>query len=1120
MKRVVRWAIENSPAMNMFMVTILFVGMLSVLGMRREVMPEFELEIILVQVPYPGATPSEVEEGICQKIEESVRSIAGIKKMSSIAAEGFGYSILELSSTVKNVDKITNEVRSRVNQISSFPELAEDYSVQQITMRYPAIRVALMGPESDNEDAEWELREVAEDLRTELLQIPPPVPDNLLSALGQGVRNAISGTRKTVISQVQIAGGRDFQIDIEVNEETLRKYNTSLADLASKLRRQNSDVPAGTLRTEGREIILRGNNKSTDGIELGMIPILTEEDGTALTINDIATVRDEFTDMPVISEVDGKPALILTIERTSNEDLLQICGVVRDFVANKNNGMAGKPLPPGYDLKIWYDTSVDVYDRMSMLGRNGIQGLILVFLVLAVFLEIKLAFWVALGIPVSILGACGVLLYTGQTINMLTLFSFLLALGIVVDDAIVIGENIYSHRQLGKPFKKAAIEGTLEVFPAVLASVSTTIFAFAPLFFVAGVMGKFIAVIPLAVVAMLVISLVESMVILPCHLGHKDVGLFRFLAWLFFPIRFLGLGIGWVNKKATGGLTWFIDQFYTPTLRWFLYHPMYCVCGGISLMIITVGMIQSGITPFEVFPKTDSNFIQATVVYPNGTPLKVTEAATEQLVESLKRTSQKLLQDDSLFKLHFRSVGHTVNQGDIGPDPTSSGTHVGGVYVELMDTAKRPFHSDQILDTWRNESGAFPGAEQVEFRVPSFGPAGRPIEFKLLAPVEKMAELELAVEKCKAMLGRYAGVKDIQDDLHPGKLEYKFTIKESARALGVTNADVAEAVRAAFYGVEAMRLQRGRHEVKLMVRYPPDRRKTLADIANIRVTSGPNRIQRPLVELADIEEQAGYAEINRVEQLRSVTIGADVVEGVGNAFEITAKFQIDDVLKLQAEYPWLGVRWEGQEEQRKESLGSLFNGFIVALLCMFVLLTLEFRSYFQPFLILAIIPFGLIGAVWGHAVMGLTVTLFSMFGLVALTGVVINDSIVLVDFINRNITKQGNNAVELLVEAGRRRFRPVLLTSMTTIAGLFPLLMETSFQAKLLIPMATSLTFGLLVGTLLILYLVPTFYILYLKTIGRSTLRLIEEGNVGEDESSSPSSESSNAPLGATGAVT
>ncbi len=1124
MKSVIRWAVQNTPAMNTLMVSVLLVGAFSLWTMRREVFPEFELEIIMVSVPYPGASPSEVEEGICQKIEEAVRTIDGIKKQTAIAAEGVGSMVLELNSDVKDVQKVLGEVRSEIDRISTFPERAEDPEVKQITMREAVIHVGVVGPDVESPQAERYLRELAERVREELIGLQPENQnENQEQSKLQRVLAKIRSqfVAPTNISQAEVKAAKNYQIDVEISEDTLREHGLTLAQVSQLIRRNNVELPAGTIKTDSQDVLVKGKDKSLTGEGIADLPVLTQPGGTVLTVGDLATVRDQFDDTTAMTRVNGQPAMVIAVERTSKEDLLAMTAAVRDYVKQK-------AMPAGYHLMYWGDRSVEVRDRLNLLQRNGLQGLILVFITLAIFLELRLAFWVALGIPVSMLGACILLLMTGQTLNMLSSFAFLMALGIIVDDAIVIGENIYSHRQMGKGFLRAAIEGTTEVLPSVGASVATTIIAFLPLMYVSGVMGKFIAVMPVAIIAMLLISLFESSFILPCHLAHGHheenrepfrfiesarrfrrnlspglrwtLGLFALagaalLTLLTDPFRYLYRGSRKVNEMATRRLEGFIERSYLPMLGWGLKNPLTIVAGAGVIFLLAIGIVRSGLTPFIVFPKLDGNRVQAAVSYPDGTPSRITQAAVRQLETAALELEKDYVKDGGSPFLELRrwTVGEVEARSGPGRTSATRGGHVGGVTLELAEAGQRDITSSEIVARWRKKVGDLPGVESLTFGNVNMGPAGTPIEFKLLARSGRVDELEAAVEKCKARLAKYPGVFDVSDDSQPGKWEFQIRLKERAKSLGVTLGDVAETVRASYYGDEVMRLQRGRHEVKLMVRYPLEDRHSLADFDQVRVrTSGGTEL--PLTELADVHVERGYSEINRVDQMRSVTISADINESQGNAQNVVRELQSSFMPKLFEEYPDVRVRWEGQQEQTVESVKSLLIGSVVALVAMFVLLTLQFRSYFQPLLIMAVIPFGIVGAIGGHFVMGLPLTLFSFFGIVALTGVVVNDSIVLIDFINHRV-REGIPLEEALLDAGRRRFRPVMLTSITTIAGLLPILLETSLQAQLLIPMATSLCFGLMLTTVLVLILVPTFYLIYFKITGRSFVSDDEDEN-------------------------
>ncbi|HQZ65445.1 MAG TPA: efflux RND transporter permease subunit, partial [Planctomycetaceae bacterium] len=997
MASLVRWAIRQTPAMNTMLVAVLVMGIFSAFSLRREVFPQFELEIILVSVPYPGASPDEVESGICQKVEEAIRSVDGIKKVTSVAGEGTGNVVIELRSDVRNVQKILNEVQSQIDRIPSFPDLAEEPDVQQITIRNKAITVGVIQENSDAVDAEMQLREISEQVRDDLLLIPQ-------------------------VSQAEIMGERKFQIDVEIPEKTLREYGLTLADVSRRIRVRNLELPGGTIRDRGETYLLRGKDKRVLGAEIAAIPLITRVDGVVLTVGELGQVRDEFVDTTSISRINGMPGLAIDISAASREDLLGMADAVKDYVKQKK-------LPPGYSFTTWSDSSTEVRDRIDLLVRNGMQGLILVFVILALFLDLRLAFWVALGIPISLLGACIVLWQFDQTLNMLTLFSFLIALGIVVDDAIVIGENVYAHRQMGKTPMQAAMDGTIEVVPSVFSSVATTVFAFMPMFFVSGIMGKFFAVMPLAVIAILTISLLEASMVLPCHLAY-DSG------------KPSPLTIG-LNRFTNFFLNSFINRIYQPLVVFCIQNPAITFSSAITILLLTSTLVLSGKVPSIFFPKLDAPEVMATIMFPDGTPSRVTEAATERIEKAIQQINKEYsTTEHPLVLATHRMVGLVVEQGAPGGGQRTEGSHAGSVYAQLVDSGVREKTSDEIVQRWRQLVGPIAGVETLTYGSQSRGPGGKPIEFKLLAPAQDMKLLEAAIEETKQKLSTYTGVFDVADDSRPGKWELQLREKPNAVAMGVPLESIARTVRASYYGEEVMRLQRGRHEVKLMVRYPEEDRKSLARFADIRVDGGDG-VQRPITELADVSISRGFSEINRIDQKRSITISSDINEKEGNAKEIVKDLQKTFMPELMKKYPSLRIRWEGQQEQDTESIRSLGIGFAVALIAMYVLLTIEFTSYGQPMVVMAVIPFGIVGAILGHWFLGLPLTLFSILGLVALSGVVVNDSIVLVDFIN-SVVRSGIPLEQAVTEAGQRRFRPVLLTSLTTIAGLLPILSETS----------------------------------------------------------------------------
>ncbi len=625
---------------------------------------------------------------------------------------------------------------------------------------------------------------------------------------------------------------------------------------------------------------------------------------------------------------------------------------------------------------------------------------------------------------------------------------------------------MYSHRQTGKSMIQSAIDGTVEVVPSVFASVATTVIAFVPMFFVTGVMGKFFAVMPLAVIAILTISMLEATFVLPCHLAHGSD-------------RPSVLTSG-LNRWTDGALNLFVQRIYVPAVTFCVSNPAITLSTALTVLLLTGALVTSGRVPSIFFPKLDAPEVVSKVIFPDGTPASITDAATKKVEDAIQAVNARhSTPERPVVRVVHRMVGMVAEQNAPGSGQVTEGSHAGSVQVQLVDSADRSVTSEQIVREWREAVGDIPGVETLTFGSQARGPGGKPIEFKLLAPAPSMDQLQLAVEQAKQKLQSYAGVFDVADDSRPGKWELQLTSRPEGTSLGVSLENIARTVRSAYYGEEVMRLQRGRHEVKLMVRYQESERTSLARFSDIRVDSGDG-IQRPITELANVNITRGFSEINRIDQNRSITISADINEGEGNAKQIVTDLQKTFMPQLLEQFPQVRVRWEGQQEQDTESVQSLGIGLAVALLAMFVLLTMEFRSCVQPMVVMAIIPFGVVGAIWGHAFMGLPLTLFSMLGLVALTGVVVNDSIVLVDFINA-ACRSGVPLRQAVLAAGQRRFRPVMLTSLTTIAGLLPILTERSFQAQLVIPMATSLCFGLMLSTILVLVLVPTFCLLYAR---------------------------------------
>jgi multidrug efflux pump subunit AcrB len=1015
------------------MIFIILAGLFTVSKMRREMLPQFALDMVNVNVLYPGASPEEIEEGICIKIEERIKGIEGISRTYSSANEGWGSVTVELDASAK-VERVLDDIKTEVDSIDTFPEEAKEPVITEIIRREPTIYVAIYGDVSEKL-----LREVAEKVRDDLVDTE-------------------------AISLANLIGVRDYEISVEVSEENLRRYGISFDHVVNAIRTGSIDLPGGTIKTSHGEILVRSKGQLYTGREFEDLPLITLKDGTVVRLGQVANVMDGFQDTDVRARFKGKPAALVQVNRTSNEDVIEISKIVRNYVQRQKDR-----IPGGVNIAIWGDISTMVQDRIDLLLRNGTQGITLVFIVLALFLNLRLAFWVAVGIPISFMAAFLVLDISGATINMISLFAFIMTLGILVDDAIIIGENIYTHFGRGKAPSVAVVDGLKEVGGPVVMAVTTTIVAFTPLMFVAGIMGKFIAVMPMAVIAILIVSLGEALVILPAHLHHA----------LTRTTLIMNRGRSWhegVREKIERFLTIVIERYYTPAIKYVVKNRYFTFSIGLGVLIVSLGIVAGGYAPFVFMPKGESNWIMADVSYPLGTPFNVTQETIEHLEKRAFELNTVFNENSDergdLVKYSFSLVG-LIPRRDWKPG--EYGGHSGQVMIELVSSEKRPELSvNTVLGKWRSLVGEIPGVEKLVFSTFEGGPAGNPIEIQLAG--SDFDQLKKAAAELKAEIATYPGTFDITDDFKPGKKEKQFRIKGGSRSLGITMSDVARQLHQAFYGEEALRIQRGRDDIKVMVRYAGDDRRSLSGVEEMRIRNGFGK-EIPIEEVTDVVHGRAYSVIRRTDRNRVIRVSSDIDEARANASKIVADLKVKFLPKLMKRYPGIKYDLEGQEKRTRESIESLKKGFFLALMVIFLLLASQFRSYIQPVIIMMAIPFGMIGAILGHLVMGMPFTMISLFGIVALSGIVVNDSLILIDFINR-AARNGMEIGKAVVESGKVRFRPVLLTSVTTIAGLFPLLLERSFQAQFLIPMAVSISFGLLAATVLTLLYVPALYLI------------------------------------------
>ncbi len=1032
MKGAVKWMAANHVAANLLMLVLIIGGIIMAPSIKQEIFPEVSLDRVSVSVSYPGAGPEEVEEGIILKIEESLTAVDGIKQLKATANEGAGSVIAEIYAD-EDVDLILQDIKSEIDRITTFPEDAEKPVISKLSNRREVISVVVSG-----DVGEHVLRERAELIRDELLELPN-------------------------ITQVELSGVRPFEITVEIPERTLQRYNLTLDQVAAAISSASLDLPAGTIKTSGGEILLRTKERRYWGPEYEDITILANADGTRVRLGDIANVVDGFADTETYGRFDGKPAALVQVFRIGEQKPTEISEQVIDYVEMKR-----EQLPDSLHLGIWNDTTELFNSRMSLLQKNAALGLTLVIIILGLFLEIRLAAWVMLGIPISFFGTLFLMPWLGVSINMISLFAFILALGILVDDAIVVGENIFEHRQRGKPYVQAAIDGALEVAVPVTFSILTTVAAFLPLIFVSGMMGKFIKVIPVIVITLLLMSLVESLLVLPAHLSFGKTR----------PTNGGLLGhIDRVRRWFGDGMQRFVDGPYLKLLKLNLKFRYASLAIGIVALLLTIGVVKNGLIKFTFMPEVDGDQITVSIQMNQGTPIEETGRVADMILQKGMQTvtdyDENRPQGDSILRNVYTLVGGSIAGGGPGGGSGSTATHMGNIAMFLTKSELRGIPASEISAAWRKKIGDIPGLDSLTFRS-NLVRLGANIDVQLAHTDFQV--LENSSERIRALLAEYQGVSDIEDTYARGKREIKLKLKPAARTLGVTETDLGRQVRAAFYGTEALRLQRGRNEIKVMVRYPDADRRELWNFETMRIHT-PAGSEIPLLQSAEIIEGQGFSEINRTDRKRVINVSAAVDNEQANAQEIITDLQQNLLPQLAADYPGLTWDMEGEEKERKESLGSMLGGFKLALIAIFTLLAIPFRSYSQPLLIMAAIPFGMVGAVLGHIIMGYNLSLLSMFGLVALSGVVVNDSLLLIDKANGN-RREGLSIFDAIVAAGVRRFRPILLTSLTTFFGLMPMILETSVQAQFLVPMAISLGFGILFATGITLLLIPVLYLI------------------------------------------
>ncbi|MBB1422359.1 efflux RND transporter permease subunit [Pseudoalteromonas sp. SG43-7] len=1018
---MIAWFTKNHVAANLLLISIVFAGLFSLTTqIPLEVFPSFETDRISVSVSLRGSTPEDVEQGVTIRIEESVQDLEGIKQISSRSSEGSASVSIEVESGY-DPRELLADIKSRVDAINTFPVDAEKPVVALAERKREVIAVTVA-----SDYGEKETREYAEQVRDQLLRLPS-------------------------VTQVELSGVRDYELAIEVSQDTLRQYSLSLSDISRAISNSSSDISAGNLKTEGGDVLIRSKGQAYRKDEFAQVVVKHQSDGTIIRLGDIAKISDDFEETPVRTRFNGKQAAFIDVYRIGPQSAITVADEVKEFIENQQTN-----LPMGFELSYWDDDSELVKSRIATLTTNALQGGILVLALLTLFLRPAIAFWVFIGIPVSFMGAFLAMPLFGVTLNIMSLFGFILVLGIVVDDAIVTGENVYTHLKTAESGEQAAIRGTQEVATPVTFGVLTTVAAFLPLAFIEGGRGALFAQIPVVVIPVLLFSLIESKFVLPAHLKY-----IKLRHQKGEPSKFDKF-----QQRFADGFEHAILKYYQPILNLALRHKLATVSLFVGIFLIILTMITSGWTKFIFFPRIPSETVRVNLTLPTGTPFEVTNKYVIDMSDKARQLQDKYRDEETGESVILNILATTGGRG--------GASNSGSVRFEITPAESRDsdIGSRELASEWRDLIGIIPGAESLTFRA-EIGRSSDPIDVQLTAT--SLTTLQEVADHVKARLATYPTVFDIADSMSDGKEELQIELTEQGLALGLNRVDVSQQVRNSFFGAQAQRIQRGRDDVRVMVRLPIEERRSVADLKDILINL-PDGGTVPLSHVAKLVPGQSPSSINRIDRYRTLNVTADIEKENTNMTVLQAdlKIYLDELVQ---QYPGVSHSLEGEAKEQRESFGSLAWALVFVFFIIYGLLAIPFKSYLQPLIVMSVIPFGMIGAVIGHWIMGMELTIMSLLGMLALIGVVVNDSLVLVDFINKK-RSEGGDLLEAVKMAGASRFRPVMLTSLTTFIGLMPLLFEKATQAQFLIPMAVSLGFGIIFATFITLLLVPVNYLL------------------------------------------
>jgi len=1015
---IIAWFTRNGVAANLLMIFIIVAGYFSYQTINKKMFPEFNANSIQVVVAHLGAAPEEVEQSVVLKVEESLENIDGIKRITSVANEGVGVVTIELQSGYSMSEKL-DEVQMQVDAITTFPEQTEKPIITKQEFKGQVMWLSVSGP------MERRARQVmSQNIRDEVMALPS-------------------------VNSAQIVGNRDYEISIEITEDILQKYNLTFDQISQAIKKSSIDMPGGTIKTRGGDILLRTQGQAYTGVEYGNLVLRTNIDGTRLLLSDVANINDGFVEQEGFAKFDGEATSSIMVQSTGDQNDLAIAAEVRAYVEEKN-----ATLPQGAKLTVWGDVSYYLSARLDMMISNMLIGAFLVFLVLTLFLRIKIAFWVMIGIPISFFGALMMMPLLGEwsvSINMLSLFAFIMVLGIVVDDAIVIGESAYAEIQQYGHSSDNIIRGTMRVAMPATFGVLTTIAAFMPLLFIDATFAAFFRSISIVVSFCLLFSLIESKWILPAHLAHMK----------YVPLTVENSNaLERLQTRFKNWLDGFIRNTYQPLLKKALIARYNTMATFVAIFILATGLIAGAFVKLEVFPNIPSDFIQGNISMIDGSAPHKRNMAIEKITQAAQKVASRNKFNGASFIKHSM----VFTQGN------TQATFL----LELVKSEERELDAYAIEKLWRDEIGEIPGTKELRFFAGTNAGGGAAIEFQLTGKND--IELEKAADAIQDQLKGYDGVYDIRHSFSRGSQEIKLQIKPEAEVLGLTLSDLARQVRQAFYGDEAQRIQRGSDELKVMVRYPESDRLSVLDLEDMWIRT-PSGVQVPFYQVADIEIGQGFSSITRINQKRSITISADIDSEKVESRKVVSEMNEQHIPEILADYPSVQYGMEGASKDQADFLRQLGFAALGALFLIYGLIAIPTKSYSQPIVIMSVIPFGIIGAIVGHWILGRTINMMSMFGFIALTGVVVNDSLIMVDFINK-AKGSGMRMMDRVIQAGTQRFRAILLTSLTTFFGVFPLFFEQSLQAQFIIPMAISLGFGIVFATVITLFLIPALYMI------------------------------------------